>query len=71
MVLPDDCVLVIDSSHAELWDPGTESFRPVGPLPQERQDHVAVLLSDGRVLLLGGYDPESGTFPESALLWGP
>lgn len=59
---------------AEVLDPLTETFSPTGDLTGWRDDHVAVRLPDGRVLLIGGwgdghilastdlYDPASGTF---------
>jgi hypothetical protein len=40
---------------AELFDPRTLSFSPTGPLTISRDDHAAVLLPDGRVLLIGGW----------------
>jgi hypothetical protein len=63
------------TTGAELFDPATGSFDPTGSLNEARADHMAVLLSDGQVLiagasLLGGrtiagvelYDPAAGTF---------
>ena len=39
---------------AELWDPATASFSPAGSLADPRYNHTATLLSDGRVLVVGG-----------------
>ncbi len=60
---------------AELYDPGTGLFSPTSALGTPRQDHSAVRLADGRVLLVGGssdgtvslnsaeiYDPVLQTF---------
>jgi hypothetical protein len=59
---------------AELFDPTTGAFVPTGDLATSRDDHAAILLEDGRVLLAGGwtsdgvtastelYDPQSGRF---------
>jgi len=41
---------------AEIFDPDTDSFRPLlGKLNTERFGHTATLLTDGRVLIVGGY----------------
>lgn len=42
------------SSRAFLYDPATASFLPTGSLSSARGGHDAVLLVDGRVLLVGG-----------------
>jgi hypothetical protein len=59
---------------AEVFDPHTRTFTPTGHLHISRDDHQAVLLPDGRVLIAGGwtaqgvtvttelYDPRRGTF---------
>jgi len=61
-------------STAELFDPQTGSFTATGDLAGFRDDHVAVLLEDGRVLIAGGwgtdgvlatteiYEPQSASF---------
>ena len=64
-LLPDGRVLVAGGSsgdpsrdamdHAEIFDPATNSFDPVGPpMLAPRIWHTATLLQDGRVLLAGG-----------------
>ncbi|MEO8572126.1 MAG: hypothetical protein ABI553_10560 [Chloroflexota bacterium] len=48
---------------AEIWDPATGSFAPTAMTAIQRVDHAAVLLADGRVLLVGNWrrndDPPS------------
>jgi hypothetical protein len=51
---------------AELYDPTTGKFSPTGSLATARDLHTATLLSDGRVLIAGGYDG-SGPFASAEL----
>ena len=51
----DDGVTTSFVTVAELWDPSTGSFSPAGELIEARAGHTATLLSDGRVLVVGGY----------------
>ena len=55
---------------AELFDPDTETFTPIGNMAVGRVLHVAVPLPDGRVLLAGG-DTASATSTCSAELFDP
>jgi hypothetical protein len=43
------------SDTAEIFDPATGRFTGVGEMSGSRDDHVAVLLRGGRVLLAGGW----------------
>lgn len=64
-LLPDGKVLVVGGyipgispvslSSAELYDPLTGLWTPVGPLNNARNGHTATLLDDGHVLVVGGY----------------
>jgi hypothetical protein len=47
--------------------PGT--FSPAGSLAEARENHTATLLSDGRVLVVGGWG--GGDFFSSAEVWEP
>lgn len=85
-LLPDGSVLVagggqylnnteaVPSTAAECFDPITRTFRATGSMIATRRNHGATLLSDGRVLIVGGtsfvgpmelaevYTPAAGTF---------
>ncbi|HLG99222.1 MAG TPA: hypothetical protein VKX49_23125 [Bryobacteraceae bacterium] len=77
VLLPNGKVFVVGSArNADLYDPATGNFQPVG---RTLFDHgftlTATLLGDGRVFILGGtnspsgaelYDPVSGKFTAAA-----
>lgn len=42
---------------AEIFDPVTRQFKPVGSMHLPREDHTAVKMLDGSVLIIGGQGP--------------
>jgi Kelch motif len=70
----DGCEMSREGATAELYDPRSRSFAATGSMTTERVSQTATLLSDGRVLVAGGwdrdgvlksaelYDPVTGTF---------
>jgi hypothetical protein len=52
----------------ELFDPASNSIEPIASLAHERSGHTATLLSDGRVLIAGGYD---GSYLQSIEIFDP
>jgi hypothetical protein len=58
-------------SAAELYDPGSGKFSPTGFMTLERRDHTATRLQDGRVLITGGDNPNSGTGLRTAEIYDP
>jgi IPT/TIG domain/Galactose oxidase, central domain len=76
---PDGFLTRLNS--AEIFDAATGTFRATGSMIQTRRRHTATLLSDGRVLVAGGYsdaicttasaelfDPATGTFSSSGTM---
>ncbi len=90
-LLPSGQVLIAGGTHttgtgdnevasAELYDPNTHGFLPVGPMADQRSQHTATLLPSGQVLIAGGvndpfdlygaelYDPKTqGFLPAGAM----
>src|SRR2546427_10270242 len=45
---------ILISNTLEIFDPNSGNFSNAGTMSSPRQDHAAAVLSDGRVLLVGG-----------------
>lgn len=72
------------TATAELFNPASLTFSYTGTLTTARSGHAATLLSDGKVLIVGGidadgnelnsaelYDPATGTFSSAGTLQTP
>ena len=65
--LNDGRVLIVGGSYgaldsganatAEIYDPTSKTFSPVAPMAKARLFHTATLMSDGKVLVVGGTGP--------------
>jgi len=59
-------------NNAELFDPATGSFSPTGSMTTVRRSHTATLLSDGKILVTGGYTGQyNGGVLRGAELYDP
>src|SRR5581483_9647717 len=69
-LLPDGKVLVVGGTggaglpqpvdSAEIYDPVSNTWSPAATLPGARSGHTATLLSNGKVLVAGGWMDSSG-----------
>jgi N-acetylneuraminic acid mutarotase len=57
----------LPTTSAALYDPATNTWSATGSLLQRRQTHTAVLLGDGRVLVVGGDEGIGNTFVGTTL----
>ncbi len=62
-----------DLSSTEMYDPSTGNFSPIGSMGSPRDGHHAILLDDGRILILGGeaIGSRGGVGVASAVLYQP
>ncbi len=67
---PDGGALVLTPQHIMRWEPLVETD-PTRMAPLWRDRPVATVLSDGRVMLVGAPDSDSGGAPHVARLWDP
>ena len=58
-------------ASAEIFDPATRRFQSAGNLRTPRHKHDAVLLADGRVLVIGGADRTDRRFFATTELYNP
>ncbi len=77
LLLPDGKVLILGGEldrppqpdvilkAVDLFDPATETFKTLPDLAVGRDDHRAVLLEDGRVLVTGGEDAKAKAIPDA------
>ena len=68
---------------AEIYNPATRKFSSAGSMTHARIGHVATLIQDGRILIVGGssavdaeaFDPVAGVFGPAGSMsqarWGP
>ena len=61
--------MAVPVAAAQLYDPKTGTFSPTGSMAAGRQGHTATLLSDGRILVVGG--SSKGSVLGSAELFAP
>jgi Kelch motif len=58
-------------SSSEVYDPNSDTWAPAGSLNSPRSRHVAVVLSNGQVLVAGGRATRGGPSLPSAELYDP
>ena len=74
---PPSCATARSSSTADvrrrprLYDPASGTWTATGSRNDERHSHAAILLPDGKVLVVGGTRRRSTTTTDSAELYDP
>ncbi len=66
-----DGVNWVSLPFAEIYDPATGAFSVTGSLNEARYGHTATLLSDGRVLIAGGFSTSNPGTLASAEIYDP
>jgi hypothetical protein len=73
-IIRADGGLLLPQSTAELYDPATGTFSATGSMTLPRNRHAAILLNNGKVLIVGGSKPipqQAWTPYQSAELYDP
>lgn len=58
-------------ASAEIYSPLSGMFSPTGSMSTPREQATAVLLADGRVLVIGGYDASNGVNLQTSEIYDP
>jgi hypothetical protein len=69
--MKDGKVLAIGNGFAQVFDPSTLRFAPVGPMNTPRSMAAVAALPDGRVLVAGGYPSGQDAATSTAELFDP
>jgi hypothetical protein len=56
---------------AEIYDPRSRAFTSIGTVPPERGKYTGTTLSDGSVLIVGGFSEYGPPYPSAAVLYCP
>ena len=66
-----EAMFVEERASVEVWDPASGSFAPGRPLASPRQGHSATRLSNGQLLIVGGWHGAIDHDTNSVEVWGP
>jgi hypothetical protein len=61
----------VATTSAEIFDPATNAFSPVGEMSEPRAFHTASIMADGRVLVAGGSVGWQTTFSNTTEIFDP